>query len=85
MEDGARRAWAASWVDQSLPALGGLTPRQAAADELHWIEIEALLRTLEHDAALSGEGDGWVDRLRQVLDLGAVARAAVDLRPARGA
>ena len=56
MEDGVRRAWAASWVDQALPALGGLTPREAAVDELHWIDIEARFRTLEHDAALSGEG-----------------------------
>lgn len=85
MEDGARRAWAASWVDRALPVLGGLTPRQAAADELRWIDVEALLRTLEHDAALSGEGGEWVDRLRQLLDIGAMARAAVDRRRTRGA
>ncbi|MHB1711662.1 MAG: hypothetical protein ACYCV7_09700 [Acidimicrobiales bacterium] len=89
MEAGMRRGWAASWVDQAEPAMGGLTPREAAADDLHWIDLEALLRTFEHDAALTGEGDDWVDRIRRELDLGAVASAtavgdAVDRRRARG-
>ncbi|MHB1538181.1 MAG: hypothetical protein ACYCUM_12940 [Solirubrobacteraceae bacterium] len=43
-------AWARHWPDQPTPALDGLSPRAAASREHHRARLEALLRTLEHDA-----------------------------------
>nr|WP_249010366.1 hypothetical protein [Conexibacter sp. DBS9H8] len=41
-------AWLASWPDEPVPALGGLTPRQAAASDRERPYLEALLRDFEH-------------------------------------
>lgn len=43
-------AWARHWPEQPTPALGGLTPRTAAERKRERPRLEALLRTLEHDA-----------------------------------
>ena len=37
------RQFQARWLDESVPALGGLTPRQAAADPTHRERVERLL------------------------------------------
>lgn len=63
-------AWARAWVDESIPALGGLTPRQATKDEQGGVRLEALLRQFEHRAA--------VNRARGVEDVD-VARLRADL------
>ena len=43
-------AWARHWPQQPTPALGGLTPLAAAGRERERPRLEAVLRTLEHDA-----------------------------------
>jgi hypothetical protein len=43
-------AWVQHWPDEPTPALGGLNPRAAAGRERDRPRLEALLRTLEHDA-----------------------------------
>jgi hypothetical protein len=35
------------WLEESVPALGGITPREAAADPTRWEDLEALLRSFE--------------------------------------
>ena len=35
-----------SWLDESVPALGGMTPRDAAADPTRIEDLETLLRTI---------------------------------------
>lgn len=42
-----------AWLDLGMPALGGKTPRQAAADPALRGEVEALLRDFEEDALQS--------------------------------
>jgi hypothetical protein len=54
----ARQAQA-RWLDDSIPALDGLTPRQAAADPTRREQLERLL----------AEFDGYDERIRE-LDLG---------------
>ena len=46
----ASTAWMAHWPDEGVPALGGLSPRRAARSEPHQPQLEALLRSFEHDA-----------------------------------
>ncbi len=56
------------WVDEPVPALDGMTPREAAADPIGRVELERLLRTFE----ARGGGDPHtfdVTRLRALLDL----------------
>ena len=43
-----RQEYMLDWLDQSIPALGGLTPRKAAADKRHHKELALLLRDIEH-------------------------------------
>jgi hypothetical protein len=67
----ADEAWRRHWPDQELPALGGMTPRQAARSERKpW--LEALLRELEHDAdqlARDGRRASDIDSLRAELGM----------------
>lgn len=58
------------WVDEPIPALGGLTPRQALADDAVRPELEALLddMTWEHRRA-GGPGLMDPDRLRTLLGM----------------
>ena len=56
------------WVDEPVPALDGMTPREAAADPIGRVELDRLLRSFET------RGDGSphtfdVIRLRVLLDL----------------
>ena len=70
MEEVMRR-FEATWVDESIPALGGLTPRQALADPKARPELEALLDDMawQHRRAAGG---GLMDpaRIRGLLGLG---------------
>lgn len=58
------------WLDMELPALAGLTPRQAADDPTRRGDLEALLEEFE-DHDLVGPPGGGMDaaRLRAMLDL----------------
>ncbi|HZT67241.1 MAG TPA: SEC-C metal-binding domain-containing protein [Acidimicrobiales bacterium] len=60
------------WCDESVPALGGLTPRQAAADPAGRETLERLLAEFERaDARLPAGGFSMRPaRLRQLLGLG---------------
>lgn len=68
----ADAAWRASWLDEPVPALGGLSPRRAAEDPTGRLRLEALLRCFEHDGDLaSSEGVARLDvgTLRDALGL----------------
>lgn len=70
--DEANEAWRRHWPDQKLPALGGMTPRQAARSERRKPWLEAMLRELEHDAdrlTRHGRPAPDVDGLRAELDM----------------
>ncbi len=45
------------WIDEPVPALGGLTPRQAAADQACRLELEALLDDFDWMDAQAAPGD----------------------------
>lgn len=61
------------WLDESVPALAGLTPRQAAADPTRREDLLALLREFDQSATSMPEGMASFDvgRLRRELGLGA--------------
>jgi hypothetical protein len=74
--DAANEAWRRHWPDQKLPALGGMSPRQAARSERRKPWLEAMLRELEHDAdrlARHGRPAPDVDGLRAELAMPATA------------
>ncbi|CAN5561074.1 hypothetical protein BH20ACT23_BH20ACT23_30110 [soil metagenome] len=65
-------AWQEAWLDEEVPALGGLTPRKAAEDEYGRLDLESLLRTFEHRTALQraeGRAAADVEWLREQLDM----------------
>lgn len=63
------------WVDEPIPALGGLTPRQAATNEAARPELEALLDDMAWEGRRSGErGRMDAGRVRRLLGLGQVTR-----------
>lgn len=66
----AETAWRRRWLDEALPALGDLTPRQAVTDPRAALELERLLRRLEFDADLvahSGQRALDVEQIRREL------------------
>ncbi|MGH2747790.1 MAG: SEC-C metal-binding domain-containing protein [Actinomycetota bacterium] len=65
-------AWRDTWLDESVPALEGLTPREAMGDEEGRIQLEALLRNFEYEAALAQTAG------KRPMDVGAL-RAALGL------
>ncbi len=69
MEEFIRRA-EVNWVDESIPALGGLTPRAAAADRTARHELEALLDDMAWEQRRAG-GGGQMDpsRIRALLGI----------------
>jgi hypothetical protein len=69
MEEFIRRA-EQNWVDESIPALGGLTPREAAADRAARPELEALLDDMAWQRRQAG-GGGLMDpsRVRALLGI----------------
>ena len=69
MDEFMRRA-EANWIDEAVPALGGLTPRQAAADRRVRPELEALLDDFAWQQRQGG-GAGLMDpsRIRALLGI----------------
>lgn len=59
------------WVDKPVPALGGRTPREAAADPEGARELEELLRDFEAQPGGGDVGGFDVARLRRLLAQGA--------------
>lgn len=58
------------WLDDSIPALGGLTPREAAADPKHHAPLQALLRDVEyHESQLPAAQQCDMGRLRKQLGM----------------
>jgi hypothetical protein len=69
IEEKMSRKFSAEWPDQSIPALDGLTPRQAAADPAARIKLEALLKGMEvHNARMEAAGE------RPVMDAAGIRR-----------
>ena len=54
------------WLDDEVPALGGLTPRQAAADPIGRRDLERLLSQMPDDAQ---PGEMSAARLRAALGI----------------
>jgi hypothetical protein len=69
MDEFIRRA-EVNWVDESIPALGGLSPREAAADRAARPELEALLDDMAWELRRAGRG-GLMDpsRIRALLGI----------------
>ena len=57
------------WLDESIPALGGLTPREAVDDPTRGEDLLSLLRELG-DMNAAGANGFDADRLRGLLGLG---------------
>jgi hypothetical protein len=58
------------WVDESIPALGGLTPRQALDDPTRREDLLALVRELDRSPGLGNGGQGFdAGRIRSLLGL----------------
>ena len=57
------------WLDESIPALGGRTPRDAAEDPIGREQLEQLLASFPESAA-DDLGVMSAERLRKALDLG---------------
>jgi len=57
------------WLDESIPALAGLTPREAADDPTRREDLLALLREMEPATGLGGLRGFDPRRLRQLLGL----------------
>jgi hypothetical protein len=74
-----------AWLDEAIPALGGLTPRQAAATAAGRLELEELLRDMENAAeraARAGRPSYDVAQIRAQLGLESLnsdEMAALDL------
>jgi hypothetical protein len=59
-----------AWVDESIPVLGGLTPRQAAADPTRREDLLSLLRSLDRGPELPANAMVFdPDRLRALLGI----------------
>ena len=57
------------WCDETVPALGGLTPRQAAADPTRRENLLRLLASFEATPGPAGSIIMRPERLRELLDL----------------
>ncbi|MFV2064934.1 MAG: SEC-C domain-containing protein, partial [Chloroflexota bacterium] len=67
---GLMREMEDAWVDEEIPALGGLTPRQAMRDPVWRDELEAMLDDMTWQRRRSGaHGSMDPDRLRALLGL----------------
>lgn len=67
-----RTEYMTAWLDQEIPALGGLTPRAAAKRSGSRRALELLLREFEHhESSLPADEQLDVERLRKELGLDA--------------
>jgi hypothetical protein len=59
------------WCDEPVPALGGLTPREAAADPTRRESLERLLQSFEHSPVAEGPIGPMMrpERIRELLGL----------------
>jgi hypothetical protein len=57
------------WVDEPVPALHGLTPREAVDDPVERVALERLLADMERRAASLGAGAMDPDRVRRLLGI----------------
>ncbi|MDN5934080.1 MAG: hypothetical protein L0I24_23915, partial [Pseudonocardia sp.] len=57
------------WCDQRVPALGGVTPRGAAADPTRRVELDRLIANLPPVDAAAGQVGMRPERLRALLDV----------------
>jgi hypothetical protein len=57
------------WIDESVPALGGLTPRQAADDPTRREDLIRLLHSFDNRSGATGGGGYDPDRLRALLGI----------------
>jgi hypothetical protein len=65
-----RRQWAEKWVDESVPALQGRSPRQAVSDAEGRRQVEVLLREFEyHEAKLPPAQAFDMNEIRRELGL----------------
>lgn len=69
MLDSFMRQEEARWVDEPVPALGGLTPRQAVADPTRREEVVSLLHELDRHPPPPGAAGFDTTRLRERLGL----------------
>jgi hypothetical protein len=59
-----------AWLDESIPALDGKTPRQAAATRLGRQRVDLLLKEMENHEARVPEAERFdFDRLRRALNI----------------
>ena len=61
------RSYERSWVDESIPMFGGLTPRQALEDPPRREQLLAFLDEMERDEL---PGSMSARRIRQLLGIG---------------
>ncbi len=66
--DQKMREYEQRWVDESIPALGGLTPRQAHDDPTRREDLFALLREMRSDGPADALGMS-ADRIEALLDI----------------
>ncbi len=59
-----------AWLDESIPALGGYTPREAAADPSRREDLIALLNEFERRSARAPANTFDAQRLRRALGIG---------------
>ncbi len=65
-----REQYMQGWLDDNIPALGGLTPRQAAADPKHHAALKSLLRDVEyHESRLPATQQCDMKKLRKLLGM----------------
>jgi hypothetical protein len=64
----AGTGWETAWLDLSVPAIGGRTPRQVARSR-DWPLLEGLLRQFEWDAAIAGRSGDDIAWLRSQLEM----------------
>lgn len=62
-------AWLRAWPDEPLPALDGVSPREALQRREAATQVEALVRYLEFEADIRGIEDLATDALRAQLGL----------------
>ena len=67
---GIKEKHMAGWVDEQIPALGGMTPREAAKKPASRAQLDLLLRDMEnHESQMPADERYDFDRVREALGL----------------